>query len=331
MPELRQNLATKEWVIIAKERAKRPKDPSSPPRERRKALPFDPSCPFCPGNESKTPEAILTLSGERGWKIRVVPNKFAALWPSGDRLRHMDGVKRWMPGVGFHEVIIETPLHDAFIALRGDEEIHDLLQVYLERYRSISQDKRIELITLFKNHGEQAGTSLPHPHSQLVATPVVPSHIRHRLEEAMRHFDNHGECVFCAMLREEIRYQERIILEDDYFVAFVPYAAFSPFHTWILPKRHVASFGDTAPDEIGSLAKTLKAVLAKLYYGLDDPDFNYVIRSVPSDGRGIRSFHWYISIVVRMTKAAGFELGSGMFINPALPEEDAGFLREVKV
>ncbi|MGB6648121.1 MAG: HIT domain-containing protein, partial [Bacteroidota bacterium] len=202
---------------------------------------------------------------------------------------------------------------------------------YRARYRDIRQDDRVEAIIIFKNHGEQAGTSLGHPHSQLAATPVVPTQIRTRVEEATRFFDDTGECVFCQTLREELEDQDRIVCETAHFVAFIPYAALSPFHLWIFPRRHMSSFDDISDIETGDLALVLRTVLSKMYRGLKDPDYNYSVRSLPTRDRNTDYFHWYLTIIPRISRTAGFELGSGMFINSTVPEESAAFLRGVVV
>lgn len=330
MPELRQNLATKEWVIMATERAKRPDEFKN--IKEKKILPeYSKTCPFCPGNEKNTPDETFRIENEKGeWKVRSFPNKFPALLKECESRREIEGVKRFSSGVGIHEVIVETPIHNMTTALLPIEDVKLILKAYQARYSEILNDERIELIIIFKNHGESAGTSLEHPHSQIIAVPVVPAQIRNRLEDAIKHFDDTGECVYCKMIKEELRLNERIIVETEYFVSFVLYAAASPFHTWILPKRHFSSFGEIENGEIEDMAKILKSVLSRFYHGLGDPDFNYVIRSVPTSGGENEYFHWYLSIIPRLTKVAGFELGSGMFINISLPEENAEFLRKIK-
>jgi len=329
MPEIRQNLVTREWVIIATERAQRPEDFARKEWTRKVVPEFKSSCPFCPGNEDQTPPELLRLGEEESWQVRVIPNKFPALSRGGFCERKLEGIKRSMTGVGIHDVIIETPLHNRTIALLPDEHVEKILQVYKRRYLEVSEDPQIEQVVLFKNHGENAGTSLEHPHSQLIGTPVMPYQVRDRVEAAARYFDDTGECVFCRTLQDEFQDQKRIIVESYYFIAFIPYAALSPFHIWIYPKNHAASFGKIQEEEIKDLAKVLKLILAKLYYGLEDPDFNYVIRSLYK-AEVLEYFHWYISIIPRLTKAAGFELGSGMYINTALPEASADFLRSVQ-
>jgi len=331
MPEIRQNIATKEWVVISTERAKRPEDFKSV--KEKKVLPeYSEKCPFCPGNEHMTPYENFVVKDEFGkWKIRVIPNKYPAVVPEGTVEYSMEGIKRKVSGVGSAEVMIESNKHNMIIPFMSEKDLEQVISVYKERYIAAEKDKRIKMVIIFKNYGEQAGASIEHPHSQLIAIPVVPFHIRYRIEEAMRYYDETGECVFCKMLREELRYQERIVVETGHFVSFIPYAALAPFHMWILPRRHMESFSEINDAEITDLAKNLKLTISKLYYGLDNPDYNFVIRSVPVNEKGREYYHWYITIMPRLIKTAGFEIGTGMSINTSLPENDAKFLREIKV
>ncbi len=331
MSELRQNLITKEWVIITTERAQRPHELAAhvTPKERPPAHVND--CPFCAGNEKMTERETFRVSSEGGWKVRVVANKYPALSPDGESKRTTKGIYRSMTGIGVHEVIIESPRHDLTIGLMPPADVTDILRAYLHRYREVRKDPRVEAIIIFKNHGEGAGTSLGHPHSQLAATPVVPNQIRSRIEDSIRYFDETGECIFCRTLREELLARERIVLESEHFVAFVPYAALSPFHMWIFPRRHQSSFDMIYDSELENLAAILRSILARLYHGLNNPDFNYSIRSIPIRDQHTTYFHWYLAIIPRVSRTAGFELGSGMFINTSLPEESAKFLRDLKV
>jgi len=331
MPELRLNVITRDWVIIATERAKRP-DQFATSRAAGEPLPaFDPKCPFCPGNEGHTLKESLRLGDIHGWKVRVVPNKYPALSAEGERVRGGLGIFRSMNGVGLHEVIIEHPQHNTAITLMKSGEVADILNVYRQRIVDIKKDPRIEAIIIFKNNGEGAGSSLVHPHSQLAATPVVPFQFRARIEEAVRYFDDSGECLFCRTLRDELEAGSRVILESEHFVAFTPYAALSPFHTWIFPRRHAASFDLITDAELDDLAPMLKNVLAKMYHGLNNPDYNYSVRSAPTRDRNTDYYHWYLTIIPRVTKTAGFEYGSGMYINVSLPEESAQYLRDVVI
>jgi len=240
-------------------------------------------------------------------------------------------VFRSMSGVGFHEVVVEHRRHDLKPALYTVEEIRTVLVAYRARYVQMRKDPRVEAIIIFKNHGESAGTSLVHPHSQIAATPIVPTQIRHRMDEAIRFFDETGECVFCTTLRRELADRDRIVASTDSFVAFIPYAALSPFHLWIFPVRHCSSFDEIEEYEMTDLAATLRTVLGKLHFGLNDPDYNFSIRSIPAREGQREYFHWYLTVIPRIARTAGFEIGSGMYINTALPEDSARFLREVVV
>ncbi len=332
MPELRQNFFTKEWVIIATERAKRPEELATH-RATQPAPGFVESCPFCPGNESKTPPEVLRYPANLAepWSVRAIPNKFAALSSEVQPTRSLQHLRRRIDGFGFHEVIIDSPDHSRCMPLLPDAHVAGIIRAYRERYRTLSVDRRVNHITIFKNHGADAGASLQHPHSQLIATPVIPSQVRHRLHEARRHYDDAGECMFCHMVEREVEDQTRIVIKGEHFVAMEVFAAATPFATHIFPLRHMASFGEISDLEIADLARVLRALLAKIYVGLENPDLNFTIRSGPVDNAGARHFHWYVSVIPRLTRVAGFELGSGMFINTVLPEAAADFLRNVSV
>lgn len=332
MPELRQNVATREWVIISTERAKRPEDFKN--KKVKKDVPSHiDSCPFCTGNETLTPPELFRIPDNApSWSVRVTPNKFAALTDVGNKdVWKLNGIMSKANGVGHHDVIIDSPRHNGYIPTLTSTDMNNLFSAYVRRFKEVSQDPRTEHVIIFKNHGKNAGTSLEHPHTQIVALPVVPSHVRQRIEEAMQYYDSHGQCVFCTIRDEELKLSDRVIHDSEHFTALVPYAAYSPFNIWVIPKRHAASFGDISQNEISDLAKIMKIIISKLHFGLDDPDYNYIIRTVPVGGCNSKYFHWYIDIVPRLTKMAGFELGTGMFINVSLPEENAAFLRSVKI
>jgi UDPglucose--hexose-1-phosphate uridylyltransferase len=329
MPEFRQNQATKEWVILATERGKRPNDIAKdrPKREHPPAHKTD--CPFCPGNESLTDKAVYEHSSKGSWQVRVVPNKFAALQPHLSPTRQRVGSFLAAKGFGIAEVVIEHPRHDQTIALMELEEVAGVLRAYRSRHIEIAKNDKINLITVFRNHGAGAGTSLEHPHSQIIATPIVPPHVRYPLEQAVLHYDKHGSCVFCDMAAEELRQRERIVIESDNFVAFCPFAARSPFESRIYPKRHTASFVTVDDEEIVELAWVLRDLLGKFYHGLGNPDYNYVLRSSPIGDEDTRHLHWYMVIIPKISIPAGFEIGSGIYINTVAPEDSARFLREV--
>lgn len=330
MPELRQNFFTKEWVIIATERARRPEELAT--RRPAQVVPaFLETCPFCPGNEDKTPPEVMRYpqTKDEPWAVRVIPNKFAALSSQARPTRNLQHLRRSVDGFGFHEVVVDSPDHSACVAQLPDAQVEKILAVFKERYNALCADQRIGHVTIFKNHGADAGASLAHPHSQIIATPVIPSQVRHRLHEALRHYDDAGECMFCHMVEREIEDQTRIVITSEMFVAMEVFASATPFATHVFPLRHMASFGEITSVEISDLARVLRLLLAKLYLGLENPDLNFTVRSAPSDYAGARHFHWYLSVIPRLTRVAGFELGSGMFINTVLPEAAAEFLRKV--
>ncbi len=329
MPEIRHNIVTREWVIIATERAKRPEEFAATGTRRGAPAARVAECPFCPGNEAKTPPETYRVERNGAWQVRVVPNKFAALDAAAKLTRRHDGLKHTISGAGLHEVIIETPNHSRTLALLSEAEFAQVLDTYQRRYNAITDDSRVAHATLFRNHGERAGTSLEHPHSQIVGTPIIPPQVRDRMENALRFYDETGECIFCSVMADELLDGTRIVAQSNDFVAFIPFAAMTPFHLWIYPLHHTASFSDAPPEQLEDLSRLLRTVLRKIYFGLKNPDYNLSIRTPPREARGLRYYHWYLSVIPRVTRIAGFEIGSGMFINTALPERSAEFLRGV--
>lgn len=324
--EIRQNKATKEWVIFAPARGKRPHD-FQQHDERPHLLPYDAGCPFCPGNEPMLPTIIKEWRDETGdrWQTRVVPNKYPALTPEGSIERYTNGINIAMQGYGQHEVIVESPRHDQDIATMAPANVRTIVESYYTRYLDLRQNPCNVLILIFRNHGARAGASLIHPHSQVIATGVVPRAIRWREYEAQRYFDEWGRCVYCDMLAFELSDQRRIILENPSFVAFIPFAAEAPFETWIVPKRHQSDFSEITETEQADLSAALHTILAKLHTKLNDPDYNYTINTSARTTNEPQS-HWYLRVRPRLVTRAGFEIGSGMRINPSLPEADAAFL-----
>lgn len=329
MPEIRLNLISREWVIIAKERAKRPDEFI---RENNNvAIPeYDEKCPFCPGNEAMTPPAIFTFPKNYKWKIRAFPNKFYALTKEQKLFKEFYGLKRIVSGFGIHYVVVESPKHNDKLCLLNTKKIETLIKCIKKLFIMSSEDSSIKHIIIFKNYGEEAGTSLIHPHLQIIGTPIVPMQIRDRLNAYHHYYEDTGKCLFCDTIEDEIKDRKRIILNTKNFLVFIPYAAFSPFHTWIFPKNHSSSFAKVSNEEIKDLSITLKLLLYKIYKGLNDPSYNMVIRTLMPEEAKLEYFHWYITIIPRVSKAAGFELGSGMFINTSLPEESALYLKKIK-
>lgn len=334
MSELRQNPISGDWVIIASKRGKRPNDFKTN-TDRQTLITDRPqhkdSCPFCTGNEKETPPEKYRIGTETAWQTRVCDNKFAALTDKEPLSCDNKGLYRTVSGTGIHEVIIEHPHHNICTALMSENAVTQIIQSYHHRAHAAYANRHIHSVILFKNHGATAGTSLEHPHSQLIALPLVAPYIETRMLRSKQYFDTHQQCLMCAIAHEEIRYTKRLICETDHFISFIPYAALSPYHTWIFPKRHTASFLTITDYEIQDLARQLRTILRKFYFGLDNPDFNYVIRTLPDRGANEPFSHWYLSIVPRMSYTAGFEVGAGIYINSSQPETSAEHMRSIIV
>jgi UDPglucose--hexose-1-phosphate uridylyltransferase len=332
MSELRQDPTTREWVIMAPERAKRPQHTGKKSRSEGLAE-WDESCPFCPGNESQTPDDVFRLpasSEDSAWAVRVVPNRFAALALNGDLIRREDGhLFRKMDGIGVHEVIIETPSHNTPMALMPYHQVQKVLTAYRERYNTLKQNRQFKFITIFKNHGWASGTSLVHPHSQLVATPIAATYYRRKFDVAVDYYDDVGKCLYCDLLAAELDRGTRVIAETKEFVILHPYASRVSYETWIIPKRHCASFGLFPATYLTELARVLKDTLFCLYHGLDDPAFNLMIDTTTTEDEQDPYYHWHVRIVPRLTTIAGFEMGSGIYINTTPPEHAARLMKQV--
>jgi len=333
VPELRKDAVTRRWVIIATERAARPSDfPVLPPEPDTSA-----TCPFCEGREAKTPPEIVAMrrSGGAadgpGWQVRVVPNKYPALRIEGSTEVTTNGMFETMGGVGAHEVIIETPRHLEHPGVMAPGQLASVLWMYRERYRDLDRDERFRYLLLFRNHGRSAGASLAHPHSQLIALPIVPKRATEELESAQAYFAREGRCVYCDILAQERSSQIRVVWENREFLAFAPFAAWCPFECWIVPKRHEASFGNLADEQIQLLADAMQQTLGRLFQCLTNPPYNYIIHTAPYDAKVGHFYHWHIEVIPRLTRVAGFEWGTGFYINPVPPEQAAAFLKETEV
>jgi UDPglucose--hexose-1-phosphate uridylyltransferase len=330
MSELRFDCTTADWVVFAPLRKLRPHDGAVQPAAEGHEV--QRTCPFCPGNESMTPHEIYAVrqagAGQAEWQTRVVPNKFPALRIEEDDRRVRESqVFEHLGGCGAHEVVIETPAHTGFLASLPLVHVETVVRTLHTRYVDLLRDKRFQAIVIFKNYGERAGTSLRHPHWQIIATPVVPRLLRMKLREATEHFDRYGSCLYEVLLEEELAAQRRIVAMNSEFVAFAPYASQLPFETWIMPRRSQAGFSALVPEQIPPLAVILSDVLRKIYVGLEDPHFNLTVDTAPRGEEDEPHFRWHIRVLPRLSTAAGFELGSGMSINTVLPEDAAEFLR----
>jgi UDPglucose--hexose-1-phosphate uridylyltransferase len=325
------------WVIIAPERGLRP-DQAPVITASRQPGP----CVFCGGQEALDPTEIFavrpagTAKNTPGWNVRVLPNKFPVLRIEGKLVREGIGMFDMMSGVGAHEVIVETPEHTQELADLSEPQMVDVLTAYRERMADLSGDDRFKYVLIFKNQGYQAGATMSHAHSQLIATPVTPKRVKEELAGSQRYYDFKRRCVFCDIIKQETRLtRERVVFENDLFLVVSPFAARVPFETWILPKQHNSDYLNIHAAEFGALSQALKTVLLKMRYALNDPPFNFLIHTSPfrRPRPGYWStiqfdYHWHLEIIPRLTRPAGFEEGSGFFINPVSPEEAADVLAQ---
>jgi UDPglucose--hexose-1-phosphate uridylyltransferase len=299
--------------------------------------PKDPQgCRFCYGNESETPYEIIAHRkygppNSPGWTVRVLPNKYPALRIEGDLVKEGIGVFDMMSGIGAHEVIVDTPDHFRDMADLTCAEMEEVVWAYLARSTDLRRDKRFKYVLIFKNYGSSAGASLEHPHSQLIALPIVPKVVQEEIDGAAKYYDYKERCVFCDMLRQEQADKDRIIYDGRYFTAFCPYVSRFSYEVWILPKRHQSDFANLQRDCVSDLARSLRDCLAMIKGLLSDPSYNFIIHSSPINGHDREDYHWHIEIMPKLAKIAGFEWGSGFYINPVPPEIAAKNLLSVKI
>lgn len=339
MAELRKDPVVGRWVIIASERGKRPSDYQVAAEEKKPG-----PCVFCAGQESSTPPEISALRPQDSaantpdWEVRVIPNQYPALNSEGELNREGVWMCDMMTGFGAHEVIVETPNHQTDLADLPAEHIALVFRTYRQRIRNLAADSRFKHVMIFKNQGAAAGASLHHAHSQLIATPITPKRVKEELAGAKEYFDYKQRCIFCDYIRQETKvFRDRLVSETGGFVALCPFAARFPFEMWILPKRHCLDYGGIEDEEAADLARLMKLVLLKLRTALNDPPFNYVLHTAPfRRSRGgywttiEEDFHWHIELMPRLTRIAGFEWGSGFYINPTPPEVAARILRDTE-
>jgi galactose-1-phosphate uridylyltransferase (family 1) len=329
--ELRKDPVIDRWVIVSGLRNSRPHDFQVEAPKRKSDF-----CPFCEGNEKKTPPEIFayrregTVANEPGWRVRVVPNKYPVLTVEGNVEKRAQGMFDRMRGLGAHEVFIETPRHLTSLTELPEEGVREVLSAYRARLLDLERDGRLKYGMLFKNVGALGGASLEHTHSQLIATPVVPRRVMEELAGAQRFFEWRDRCVFCDIIDQELSDDERLVLKTERFVVITPYAARFPFETWVLPRQHASHFETCSPADIEELAFVLRRVLRKLELALKSPPYNYMFHTAPFKTPPLASFHWHIEIIPRVTRTAGFEWGTGFYINPVAPEMAAAFLREME-
>jgi len=293
-------------------------------------------CPLCEGNEDRTPPEIVafrdngTPPNSPGWTLRVVPNKFPALRIEGELNREGEGIYDKMNGIGAHEVVIETPRHEETLVTLPLKNVENILLAYRERIIDLRRDQRLRYVLVFKNHGVAAGASLEHPHSQIIALPIIPRRVSEEIEGAKTYFNYKDRCVFCDIIRQELQQKHRIITENKSFLSIAPFASRFPFETWILPKIHHPSFEHIAFSQYEQAAQILSDTLQRMNRVLADPPYNYIIHTSSFPEVDAEHYHWHFEIIPKLTKVAGFEWGTGFYINPTPPEEAAEYMREAK-
>lgn len=328
MSEFRQNPITKNWVLIAPNRSKRPEDFKT--YSVMHGLPDkDDKCVFCPGNEHFNKE-LYRFPNNTDWVIRVIPNKFQSLEHTAV-YRHKDFYVSHS-GDGDHEVII-TRKHNEPVALQSIVDVELSLKTFIDRIEVLSKQPNLAYVQIFHNHGRDAGASIIHPHYQLLATPIVPPHIHSEILGCYHYYQNNSACIYCDIIKEEIAVKDRLVYESEHFVVISAYASRSPFETWILPKKHGARYEEMSVEELKHLSFVLKVTLGQLYTKLSDPPLNFYIHTMPirqssqHSAHEEKAFHWHLTIFPRITIWAGFEYATGIPVNPIPPEVTAKFLR----
>ena len=333
MPELRRDPVIGQWTIVHTDDSLGPDEYEKEDHTARHAA----TCQFCPGREYQTPPEVSALRNRGthhnapGWRVRVVSNKFPALKIEGELDYRNLGLYEQCNGIGAHEVVIETPAHATNLADFTQEEVLEVIRQYQSRYKDLTGDRRFKYILIFKNYGESAGTSVEHPHSQIIALPMVPKYVLEEIEGAHAYFEQHQRCVFCDMMAQEQGDKTRVLLENSDFVSFCPFVPRYAFECWIMPKAHHSRFSDMHEPEMNALAGILKETLLRLKLCLSDPSYNFYIHSAPVNSGEQKGFHWHIEIVPNLTKATGFEWGTGFYVVRTSPEAAANFLRQVNL
>jgi UDPglucose--hexose-1-phosphate uridylyltransferase len=332
MPELRRDPITGRFVILSPERALRPSEFLRHPPAQRGGL-----CPFDPGNEQYTPHEILAYRGPGlpangpGWSVRVFPNRFPALRVEGVLQSEGDGLFDRLTGIGAHEVIVDSPEHDRSLAQLEAGQIASVLTAFRDRILDLGRDMRLRSVMVFKNHGAEAGSTLEHSHSQLIALPLIPATLSEELAGALAHHQQKDRCIYCDIVRQERKDGARMVSENAESLALAPWASRTAFETWILPKAHSSAFEDSSPELLRATAELLGSTLRRVNAALDSPAYNLVLHSGPLNQRGLPHYHWHFELLPISARIGGFEWGSGVYINPTPPEEAAEFLRKVKL
>ncbi len=334
MSELRRDPIQKRWVTIAPERNRKPRLVE----ERISKHADNQPCPFCEGNEHLSNE-IRRYESHGRWQVRVVANNYPALSVESQDKYSASGIYDKAGGVGAHEVVIETPDHNSDLPDWNREHSILVWRAYRERLADLENDIRLRHIALFKNHGKLAGASIEHPHGQILASPVMPQSVETRLAAAREYFVRTERCVFCDVIEQELQDGRRILMENESFVAWLPYASRIPFECWVAPRRHQHDFAVSDDSMLADFALFMRDVMLRLRQALGDFDYNLLLHSSPnkkSDDRMREEwrtmkqhYHWHVEILPRMWPLAGSEIGNGFFINPVAPEDAAEFLKDL--
>lgn len=328
VPQLRQNIITGDWVVIAPERAKRPQDFVTP-----KSIPIATDltkCPFCSGSEGYKKNKQIDISKN----IYVIENRFPAFVEDESKasVRSFyieESFYRARPSVGDHEVIV-IKNHTLSLPTFGKVLLNELLEVIRERYIWIKKHEKVVSIMPIYNHGAEAAASIAHPHAQIFASGIVANTVGREIEGADRYFGINGSCVFCDIIKHERKEKIRIVYENEYFVATTFYAARFPFEIWLYPKHHESQFEKTSKTSMTAFAEALQKILEKLNKTLDNPPLNLYIHTLPTMMGDSASYHWHLEVVPRVSNFGGFELGSNIIIDVMSPEEAADYLRQSK-
>lgn len=326
MSELRHDELTGAWAILAESRSGRPRPNSR--RERPEVPSHDPSCPFCRGNEGKTPTEIArySLTGRQGWQVRIVPNFFPILTTAQAITTKTPPQSPATGAAGLHEVVVETPRHDARPASMAPDELQLVIIAWRERLLEISRELNLRYVVIFKNFGETAGASLTHPHSQIVASDFVPPRFKGAVARA-RHLHRSGAGSSFERLADQESPGPRLILATDHFVSFLPFAPVLPFEVRLLPRRQRSSIADVPDVELADLTVHLLRLFQALQNGMNDPDFNLIVHTMPFRKRNTRYLSWYIQLIPRLATMGGFEIASGVLVLSLSPEETAQVMR----
>lgn len=338
--QLRYDLVSKDWVVIATGRAKKPQLFKQEKKDQKRSI-SSRNCPFC-HIETQLPPTLVFAKGKKqnpekkarginkNWTTVVIPNKYPAFLPHrGLDKKTEGGVYQTMNAVGFHEVVI-TRSHAKSLAKFSLEEIKELIDVYQERYLSLMEKKFVNYISIFHNHGQQAGASMEHPHSQIITTPLIDSDLKKSLISGRNYFKKFKECIYCRMNKWEMTAKKRIIFENNNFIAVCPFASKAAFQTIISPKKHLSYFERITEKEKIDLALAFKSVFAKLEKGLNNPAYNFYLHTAPCDGKKYPFYHWHWTVIPKTSTWAGFEIGTRIEISTIEPERAAEYLRSQK-